>query len=88
VARSAIWSTIFPPWPLIDSTRAGATGPRPVARCLATIAAAEMIRRSGYRPSLFRLDDAVGAVLVFVLWPRMALQDIATNSDGLEKTRS
>ncbi len=37
------------------------------------------LRRSGWRRTLFRLDYAVGAVLLLFIWPRLAWQDIETN---------
>jgi hypothetical protein len=46
---------------------------------LVTLIAAAVVRRSGRRRSLFRLDYAIGMALLLVIWPRLAWQDVATN---------
>jgi hypothetical protein len=46
---------------------------------MVAIAVAAATRQRGWRRSLFRLDYAVGAVLLLVIWPRLAWQDVVTN---------
>jgi hypothetical protein len=41
--------------------------------------AAEVVRRVGWPRFLVRIHYVVGAALVFVIWPRLALQDASTN---------
>lgn len=53
---------------------------------LVAMAAAVAMRRSGWQRSLFRLDYAVGAVLLLFIWPRLTLQDVATNRDHSKQT--
>jgi hypothetical protein len=53
---------------------------------LVAMAAAVAMRRSGWQRSLFRLDYAVGAVLLLFIWPRLTLQDVATNRTNSEQT--
>jgi hypothetical protein len=53
---------------------------------LVAMAAAVAMRRSGWQRSLFRLDYAVGAVLLLFIWPRLTLQDVATNRANSEQT--
>jgi hypothetical protein len=49
----------------------------PLGLLVAAIAAAT--RWCGWRRSLFRLDYAVGAMLLLVVWPRLVWQDVVTN---------
>ena len=53
---------------------------------LVAMAASVAARRSGWPRSLFRLDYAVGAVLLLFIWPRLTLQDVATNGTNSEQT--
>jgi hypothetical protein len=53
---------------------------------LVAMAAAAALRRGGWQRSLFRLDYVVGAVLLLVIWPRLTLQDAATNRTNSEQT--
>jgi hypothetical protein len=46
---------------------------------LVVTAVAAVTRWRGWRRSLFRLDCALGAVLLLVVWPRLVWQDVVTN---------
>jgi hypothetical protein len=46
---------------------------------MVAIAAAAATRQRGWRRSLLRLDYVVGAVLLLVIWPRLAWQGVVTN---------
>jgi hypothetical protein len=55
---------------------------------LVAIVAAEAIRQCGWRRTLFRLDYVVALALLFVVWPRLAWQDVITNRAIAEQTSS